>query len=78
MSWNSPSGPGVKNPSANAGNTGLIRGPRTKIPHSLEQPSHTLQLEKAHVQQLSALLPNKDSVLEKSTHTQNRLKFLLF
>ena len=37
FSRNFPGGPVVKNPPANAGNTGSIPGQRTKIPHTLGQ-----------------------------------------
>ena len=78
MSWSSPSGPGVKNPSALARNTGLIPGPRTRIPHAMEQLSHTPWLEIAHVPKLKALLLNEDSVQEKSTHAHNRFPRFCF
>ena len=38
-SWDFPGGPVVKNPPANAGNMGLIPGPRTQIPHATGQLS---------------------------------------
>ena len=37
--WDFPGGPVVKNPSANAGNSGSLPGPETKIPHALGQVS---------------------------------------
>ena len=37
MKWNFPGGPVVKNPPSNAGDTGLIPGQGTKIPHSTGQ-----------------------------------------
>ena len=37
--WDSPGGPVVKNPPSNAGDSGLIPGQGTKIPHAVGQLS---------------------------------------
>ena len=42
-----PSGPEVKNLPCNAGDTGLIPGGGTKIPHVTGQLNHALQVESA-------------------------------
>ena len=44
-----PGGPMVKHPPSNAGNTGLIPGRGTKIPHASEQLSPPLATTNAHV-----------------------------
>ena len=43
-----PGGPVVGDPLANAGDTGLIPGLGTKIPHAAEQLSHVPQLLRLH------------------------------
>ena len=39
LAWDFPGGPGVKNPPYNAGDSGLIPGQGTKIPHAVGQLS---------------------------------------
>ena len=43
-----PGGPLVKNLPSNAGNTGLIPGPRTKIPHATGNKVRAPQLQSLH------------------------------
>ena len=53
-----PSGPVIRNPPANAGDMGLIPGPRTKIPHASRQLSPTRSSE-AHKPRAGALQQEK-------------------
>ena len=48
-SWDLPRGPVVKNPPASAGDTGLIPGLRTKIPHATGQLGLCARTTEAHV-----------------------------
>ena len=75
-----PGGPGAKHPPANAGDTGLIPGLGTKIPHVMGQLSpcattesscHLLQLEKAHAQQQRAM-----RTAMRSQRCQKKIKIL--